>query len=110
MKTPEKIKKGMECCHSTEVCECEKCPYAVNGEETMNCDILLSEDTLAYIKQLKAERDAAVHAIEFHKSCIDCKHSTLIPDGKGFWVDCPKRDGRCRGLNMWEWRGVQKED
>ena len=65
MKTPDEIKKGLECCHSTDMCECVKCPYSVDGEETMNCDFIVSEDALAYIQQLEAkcrklklERDA----------------------------------------------------
>lgn len=110
MKTPEEIKKGLECCHNEVACECEDCPYSMEGGETLNCDFLLGEDALAYIRQIEAERDAAVKAIELHKSCIDCKHSTIIPDGDGLWIDCPKRDGRCRGLDMWQWRGVQKEE
>ena len=63
-------------------------------------------NTTAYIKQLEAERDAAVKALEFHKSCFDCKYSIITHDSNGYSVDCPKRDGHCRGLNLWEWRGV----
>lgn len=42
-----------------------------------------------------------------HKSCIDCKHSTLINDGDRIWVDCPRRDGRCCDHDMWQCRDME---
>lgn len=65
-----------------------------------------ADDTL---ERVTLERDAAVEAIKQHRSCIDCKHSTIIPDGKWIWTDCPKRDGRCHDHDLWEWRGVKEE-
>lgn len=59
----------------------------------------------AELETVKRERDAAVKAIKSHKHCIDCAHSTIIFSSDGTWVDCPKRDGRCSGHELWEWRG-----
>lgn len=46
MKTPEDIKKGLECCMHEG--ECKRCPY--QGEK---CTITASGDALAYIRQLE---------------------------------------------------------
>lgn len=62
----------------------------------------------AELETVKRERDAAVKAIKFHKFCIDCAHSTIIFSSDGTWVDCPKRDGRCSGHELWEWHGAQE--
>ena len=51
MKTPEEIKKSLECC--AQFLECRHCPY--NGEK---CTVESSMDALAYIQQLERERDA----------------------------------------------------
>ena len=134
MKTPDEIKKGLECCHSTDVCECEECPYSVDGEETMNCDILLSEDANEYIRrleerntwhesnekylawfmkdlsrqieQLEAERDAAVADLMVIQECSTCKYDPDDPmeDRPNVCYEC------CTTKCNYEWRGVQKED
>lgn len=56
MKTPEEIKKGIECC----LCDllerrCEECPYANGGCETTTCERELGADALALIRQLEAK-------------------------------------------------------
>lgn len=48
MKTPDEIKKGLECC--ARLAGCGECPY--RGEK---CALTVSTDTLAYIKQLEAQ-------------------------------------------------------
>ena len=53
MKTPEEIKKGLEC-GSEEFVFCGACPYK-NAEE---CNEQADADALAYIRKLEAERDA----------------------------------------------------
>lgn len=47
MKSPEEIKKGLECCTDLEG-KCFECPYN-NG----HCDDSLERDALAYIRQLE---------------------------------------------------------
>lgn len=54
MKTPEKIKKGLECCNrrtSLVYEKCDDCPY--HGEE--ECMRKMELDALAYIRQLEAK-------------------------------------------------------
>ena len=46
MKTPEEIKKGLECC--IKFLACEYCPYFESCSE-------MEEDALAYIQQLEAK-------------------------------------------------------
>lgn len=67
------------------------------------------EGMTKYVRQLEAERDAAVETVKQLKRCADCKHATIILDMTGVWVDCPKRDGRCSAKSLWEWSGVTKE-
>lgn len=50
MKTPEEIKKGLECCLD----DCDRvgnCPYS----GTFGCDECLKRDALAYIEKLEAQ-------------------------------------------------------
>lgn len=56
MKTPEEIKKGIECC----MCDlmerrCEECPYADGGCESVACEKELGDDALAYIQKLESQ-------------------------------------------------------
>lgn len=51
MKTPDKIKKGLECC-STHTPECHMCPY--NIKYRIGCSGIVAADALAYIQQLEA--------------------------------------------------------
>ena len=56
MKTPDEIKKGLECCAaSSEDCTMNTaCPYH-GGESGMLCMTVMSADALAYIQQLEAK-------------------------------------------------------
>lgn len=49
-RTPEVIKKGLECC--ARYCSCHECPYSDE-----RCATMLPYDALAYIQKLEAERD-----------------------------------------------------
>lgn len=50
MKTPEKIKNGLDVCATLDG-DCEKCPY---GGRTIFCADRLRKDALTYIQQLEA--------------------------------------------------------
>lgn len=110
-RTPEEIKKGLDCCFPCEDPECLDCPY----RGTERCADTRIDDTLAYIQQLererdqyKRERDAAVADIKqiiqdpFGVSCCDfCKFG----DNE---EECEKRN--CRGNRAdFEWRGLEVE-
>ena len=104
MKSPDEIKKGLECCHinDEDLCECEECPYSVNGWQTNRCDIELAEDVIALIQQLEAERDAMIEDLKNAHSCFACKKFR-------------RNGGDCCGgsvclMRDFEWRGVQKEE
>ena len=62
MKTPEEIKKGIECCFGdSDVRECEQCPYAHPIPTNTVFDLVTCDDNmegicvdaLAYIKKLE---------------------------------------------------------
>lgn len=61
-RTPEEIKRGLECCNAFNACL--RCPYEkiVDTEHGWGCVVIRNADTLAYIQQLERERDAAVDA------------------------------------------------
>ena len=57
VKTPEEIKKGLECCTATGY-NCDDCPY-VDVQACTYCKLEKSKDAIALIQQLEAElRDA----------------------------------------------------
>ena len=100
MKTPEEIKKGLECCKSNPTCSI--CPY-YNEDD---CQVMES-DALAYIQQLERERDAAVKDLEAmggdRPCCGTCLHE-----------NCGTNEEPCSScwagylINQWQWRGVQE--
>ena len=51
MKSPDEIKKGLECCADVGRCLFE-CPYCV-GNNTLACINKMGNDALAYIRQLE---------------------------------------------------------
>ena len=52
MKTPEEIKKGLECCEKSTEEACRHCPYSDDCESFASAN--LYRDALAYITQLEA--------------------------------------------------------
>lgn len=99
MKTPDEIKKALECCfYDSE--QCMDCPYY-----PISCDRELVRDAREYIRQLEAERDAAVRdltemAQDTDESCEYCE-----------MFKTPNCSRECRMKNKgFKWRGVQKEE
>ena len=126
-RTPDEIKKGLECCMDYQNCtegEDPQCPYydAQRCMEALLADALaliqqLQEEVSKYeegydaltkiIKRLEAERDAAVNDLHYLVNhplsagpCYACLHS------KDRW-----RGGDCDPVNddRWQWRGICKE-
>ena len=139
-KTPDEIKKGLECCSED---GCKKCPYwedcnmadgfselagdALAFIQQLQDDLQLEKkrtDALAMelavlknakkqledhlreatkkVKQLEAERDAAVESMRSDPHC--CYHCVNMTK-RGICQSEPRADGHC-----FEWRGVQKEE
>lgn len=105
MKSPDEIKKSLAFCVLS-FCPPD-CPYR---DECYDGSSKFQIDTLEYIKQLEAERDAAVEAIEH--TCATCKHYYYnSTDGSDCKYDCLEgSDGCHNGNTRWEWCGIQKED
>lgn len=113
MKTPEEIKLGLERCRLEDSCE-NGCPYHHEG-----CGDEMRGDALAYIRQLEAERDAAIRDFEafagaaFTESpfpCNWCKHETA--DGYCMQkIEAYHVENKCHAGSRFKWRGYQpKED
>ena len=109
-KTPEEIKKGLECCGDLDIsCE-DECPYFMIDGCLKQC----KDDVLAYIQQLEfrlaqveREREAAVN--DLSDSCQKCKFVRKTFDVSPC-EDCFQRDGKYPWSPMvrtkFEWRGV----
>ena len=95
MKTPDEIKKALECCFYDSA-QCGECPYY-----PVSCDRELVRDAREYIRQLEAERDALMAFVK--GQCHACKFSDYSFTEEP--CDSCFADRRSR----WEWRGVQKE-
>jgi len=105
MKTPDEIKKGLDC---NNIDHCNECPY-----DGLDCAKHVDQDALAYIQQLEAEnadlksrlaqvereRDAALHDF-LCDPCEVCKHGETALD------DCCALYTQCK----FEWRGVCSEN
>lgn len=101
-RTPEEIKKALECCGS-KITKCLECPY--EGECHLPFGNDPESDALTYIQQLERERNAAVEdmteLMQLAQFCRHCKH--LTEDGEcTFDFAANKGEPWC-----WQWRGVQ---
>lgn len=54
MRSPDEIKKGLECCISDTYGCYEKCPYFNSLSNGVDCSVKMHADALAYITQLEA--------------------------------------------------------
>ena len=112
MKSADEIKKGLECC-SKSTCE-PCCPYG--NAENCNFAIYLLEDVLAYIRQLEAERAAAVTDMRQASIylCCACKkyHHAVRGVSHHYCEVIGEREDFTGAIScgMFEWRGVQKEE
>lgn len=132
MKTPDEIKKGLECClgdcHNY---HCEECPYM--NPDTVDYDGCpdngrkLAEDALALIRQLTEEGEAAIRrasTLMEHIQQLEAERDAAVKDmtkivqeyGEPYceycknwkWNTCPPY---CRTHSEgFRWRGVQKEE
>ena len=105
-KTPDEIKKGLECCTEPSGSMCPFCPYAENGYVSDTCREEMAADALALIQPLEAERDSAV---------ADIKQMVLDPYEPCFCDYCKLTEeecarSNCKGRSAFVWRGVQKEE
>ena len=131
-RTPEEIKKGLECCkpkwESSRWVTCRnECPFR---NEHAFCKNVLLTCVSAYIqqlenhigeltekvKQLERERDAAVEqlkAVDVSScfECVHCKHEELCNSPVWPCNDCDNEECPCHtcsdGSN-WQWCGVQE--
>ena len=118
MKSPDDIKKGLECCASFDSDMCLQCPY---DDGHIACCLDKNQDALAYINQLEQrlaqaerERDAAV--ADLKKDCSTCKNEEIQgtcnrPNGCAGCsnTDCPCSLGDSVN-DCWQWRGICEEN
>ena len=137
-KTPDEIKKGLECCCDLMGVMCPYCPYAEDGDASETCKEEMADDALALIRhkekenaeqaetierlntgvheliikiqQLEAERDALYGEVRRCFYCIYVEGVLGECDQccESCEADCPCKE--CDHYNKFEWRGVQKEE
>ena len=124
MKTPDEIKKGLECFGGHCDMNCDGCEFDTGY--TARSQVM--RDALVYIRQLEGqnaeqaarleqvtrERDAAVKQVKEFGDCQCCTHDEickdLFPDcGDCNNVQCPCNSCKADTRNNWEWRGVPQE-
>lgn len=130
MKTPDEIKKGLECCTPRWVSNhwkscSSKCPYITLSA---SCRGQLVYDSLTYIQQLEnhigeltekvaqldhvtRERDALLEIVKELGECNYCKHNSYCPHTIPDCMNC--KDGNCQCYSCghqskWQWSGVQE--
>lgn len=92
MKTPEEIKKGLECCNNM-ADGCMKCPYETEVEFGWHCVVERNIDALAYIEQLEDGID------RIYKLAKDIKVPTTNPEWISVKEKLPETHGqKCVGL------------
>ena len=119
MKTPEEIKKGLECCYGhAERRFCEECPLGakVEGYSEVICTDFdsVGEGALAYIRQLEEELEQVKRA-----ATDDLMKALRRGDGAMFCDFCKHcdEDRNCDDpcypyapeKSRWEWRGVKSD-
>lgn len=124
-RTPEEIKRGLECC--TDVCDdgCDACVYdsQYNRRDKL-CLVRLKIDALALIQRLEAERDELLQknqqlererdaAVEYlHGWCEVCVHWGS-EDSIAFCDGCSHNypfEHETNFTDNWQWRGVQEQE
>lgn len=114
MKSPDEIKKGLECCAmSSYRCE-DDCPYREQcrneqGGKAMN------EDALSLIQQLEAERDAMKEALGLmvYQYCVrgtELDHRYMCAGETAFRVLGLEQYGDTRTLESWLFPEPPKEE
>ena len=85
-RTPEEIKKGLECCSVHD--KCDKCPY-----DGMPCnDLELERDALAYIQQLERERDEAWEIVKMLNAQFETMVDVFESEKRKYAKVCNERD------------------
>ena len=113
MKKPDEIKKGLEMC--THGADCSHCPYTLY-ECSQN---QMEKDALALIRQLQAENAERAERIRQIEAERDAAVETIYEMERYITDACEWCDGvECERLCMmhlterpgFKWRGVQKEE
>ena len=125
MKSVDEIKKGLK--EHAEDC-CSACPYwdDCNAEDAM---VQLAADALALIQQLEAQNAELLEEVEQLEAehaallndlkeadmteCEHCKHYRINdPECSCECWSCinPCPCNECYHNNLWQWRGVKKEE
>ena len=107
MKTPNQIMHSFRLHTLNNRSGCIGCAYRDPNKISAKCQHELFKDVREYIKQLKAERDAAVNDLKYVAACETCKefHRSALTEP---CLHCTKY-GLLDSENKYEWRGIRKE-
>lgn len=123
MKTPEEIKKGLDCCQT--IVRCAVCPYHDIGDIVAECTAQLSENALAYIQQLESGNESKqkrIEELESRLAQVEKENKALLHDMAKYTMcgackhfanreQCPQHDECVYGeIGHFEWRGVCAEN
>lgn len=135
MKSPDEIKKGLECCANTKTCANYTCPY-YGSYDISKCIQHLCDDSVTYINQLEstysqvskalcgkenATSDEVLREVSQLKSRLaqaERERAVLMWDARGCHsckhikngLDKPPCDECTDEGTGWEWRGLCEEN
>lgn len=102
-RTPEEIKKGLECCFSGRIGRCEGCPY----RGLSFCNTIMGTNAVSLVRQLEAQ---VPKWISVDDRLPDRNEKVVVTDGKRTW-DYGEFNGLAfcfRGDNpnprLWNWK------
>lgn len=109
VKTPDEIKKALECCFQNSE-QCVDCPYY-----PVTCDRELVRDAREYIRQLEAERDAMKEALGLmvYQYCVsgtELDHRYMCAGETAFRVLGLEQYGDTSSLESWLFPEPSKEE
>ena len=128
-RTPEDIKKGLECCISDTYGCNEKCPYFNSLSNGVDCAVKMHADALVLIQQLQADNAQLNRCIENMTDKLNAMNdevAKLQAENAQLLRDVHGKCGACKWMyadgfervcdpclseikDNFEWRGVTKE-
>ena len=117
MKTPDEIKKGLECCHRRNSCR-RKCPYDGPSHDIDGCTTKLAGEALAYIQQLETQLTKMWNILRLvtkQKDAAICDMVQIVHEMDDIACKWCKNayfdEVKCRECRLhnerFEWQGVQ---
>ena len=133
-RTPDEIKKGLECCSNVNFVCNEECPYYKSLSEGEDCCLKKNADALALIQQLERDKAWAGEMSDMLREenkrleaqnaelsgkigQLQAERDAAVKSLRGRCFECKHNKtsvclicSKDKELKYWQWRGVTKEE